>query len=90
MSACPVIPTDAPSASSADQPMVGTIPVMAGKPFKFHGMTGTLVWDGQQLFIEPNNNGIADGVYSQITVTNGAISGVGQTPSPGYTPNICD
>ena len=89
MTACPTIPTDPASISSAQQPLVGTVPVMAGAPFRLRTMAGDLVWDGLRLHVEPPTGGIADGVYTQVTIVNGVITSVGQAVSPGYTPGIC-
>lgn len=86
---CTTIPTDAATVSSAEQAMVGTIPVMAGEPFRLRTMSGDLVWDGKRLFVEPAKGGIADGSYTRFDVINGVIAQVGQAESPGYTPGIC-
>jgi hypothetical protein len=89
MSACPAIPIDEASVSTASNTMAGTVPVVAGKPFKFHGINETLIWDGQRLYIEQNNVGIADGEYTKFSIVNGAISSAGQAPLASYTPGIC-
>lgn len=88
MSTCPTIPTDAPSVSSAAQPIAGAIPVLAGQPFRLRTMAGDLVWDGKVLFVELTKSGIKDGVYTEVTVVNGVIAAVGQAITPGYTPGI--
>jgi len=69
--------------------MAGTVPMFAGKPFKFHGINETLIWDGQRLYIEANNVGIADGEYTKFSIVNGALSSAGQAPLASYTPSIC-
>ena len=69
--------------------MAGTVAVFAGAPFRFPGINGTLVWDGQRMYVEPMGKALVDGTYSLVTIKNGGIVAVGQASSPGYTPGVC-
>lgn len=64
-------------------------PNREGQPFSLCVGNYTLHYDGYVLWTERRAYQIPDGTFTQITFTDGCITGVGQAPVAGYTPSDC-
>lgn len=71
-----------------DCPPEDTTP-RVGTPFDLCVGNYTLHYDGHILWTTRRSYQIPDGTFTQITFSDGCITGVGQAPVAGYTPSDC-